>query len=71
MSKRQRLRPDPIYTPQDLKAGQQVFREWCGDNGIVVDVSAAADLCKKVANAIAIARRSVEPLHDKREGAVP
>lgn len=60
MGKRQRLRPDLAYSPNDLKLGQAVFREWCGDNGIVVEVIAAADLCKKIAGVIASTRRISE-----------
>jgi hypothetical protein len=51
--KRQRLRPDKIFTKDDLKIGQKVFREWCGDNGIMVEPFAAADLCEKIAQALA------------------
>lgn len=50
---RQRLRPEKIYTPIDLKAGQKVFREFCGDNSVMMDPFAAADLCAKIAQAIA------------------
>jgi len=54
---RQRLRPDPPpLSKEDIKAGQKVFREWCGDNGVVVDAFSAADLCKKISIAIAIGR---------------
>lgn len=54
---RQRLRPDaPPLSKEDIKAGQQVFREWCGDNGIAVDAFSAADLCKKISAAIARTR---------------
>jgi hypothetical protein len=57
MAKRQRLRPDPPpLSKEDIKAGQQVFRDWCGDNSIVVDVFSAADLCKKISAAVARAR---------------
>jgi hypothetical protein len=58
---RQRLRPDaPPLSKDDIKAGQQVFREWCGDNGICVDVLAAADLCKKISVAIARTRMAID-----------
>lgn len=50
---RQRLRPDKIYTPVDLQAGQKVFREFCGDNAVMMEPFAAADLCAKIAQAIA------------------
>ena len=54
---RQKLRPDaPSLSKEDIKSGQQVFREWCGDNGCTVEVSAAADLCRKISIAIARAR---------------
>jgi len=56
MPKRQRLRPDKSYSPADLKIGQTVFREWCGDNGVCCDGFAAADLCAKIAQAIATVR---------------
>jgi len=56
MSKRQKLRPAKIYTPDDLKAAQKVFREFCGDNMISMDPFAAADLCAKIAQAIAMER---------------
>lgn len=57
--KRQKLRPDIAYSKDDLKAGQKVFREWCGDNGVCMDAFAAADLCKKIAQAIASSRLSL------------
>ena len=53
---RQRLRPDKTYTPADLKAGQKVFREFCGDNAVIMEPFAAADLCAKIAQAIATER---------------
>jgi hypothetical protein len=57
---RQRLRPEqPPLSKEDIKAGQQVFREWCGDNGVMVDPFAGADLCKKISIAIALTRESV------------
>ena len=57
---RQRLRPDPPpLSKEDVKAGQKVFREWCGDNGVIVDVFSGADLCKKISIAIAEARVAV------------
>lgn len=60
MSKRQRLRPDPPpLSKDDIKAGQNVFREWCGDNGVVVDAFSGADLCKKISVAIALARAAL------------
>ena len=53
---RQWLRPDKVFTKDDLKIGQKVFREWCGDNGVMVEPFAAADLCQKIAQAIALSR---------------
>ena len=50
---RQRLRPDKIYSKDDLKAAQKVFREFCGDNSVMMEPFAAADLCAKIAVAIA------------------
>ena len=58
MNKRQKLRPEKIYTPTDLKAAQKVFREFCGDNMVMMEAFAAADLCAKIANAIAMERES-------------
>ncbi len=58
--KRQRLRPDKIFTKDDLKIGQQVFRAWCGDNGVIVEPFAAADLCEKIAQAVALSRPELE-----------
>lgn len=59
--KRQKLRPENIFTPDDLKVGQKVFREWCGDNGIMLEPFAAADLCKKIAQALAVSRPERQP----------
>jgi hypothetical protein len=56
MAKRQRLRPDKSYSKDDLKIGQRVFREWCGDNGVCCDPCSAADLCGKIAQALADVR---------------
>lgn len=53
---RQRLRPEKIYSKDDLKAAQKVFREFCGDNSVMMEPFAAADLCAKIAQAIAVAR---------------
>lgn len=61
MAKRQRLRPEVALCKDDIKAGQKVFREWCGDNGVMVDAFAAADLCKKISQAIALAKASPIP----------
>lgn len=59
MAKRQKLRPDKSYSKDDLKIGQQVFRDWCGDNGVTCDPFAAADLCGKIAQAVAGVRSAV------------
>jgi hypothetical protein len=56
--KRQRLRPEKVFTQDDLKIGQKVLREWCGDMGVVLDPFAAADLCEKIAQAVALAHPS-------------
>jgi hypothetical protein len=41
---------DKRMTPQ--KAAQLVFREWCAENGLVVEAIAAADLVKRIEIAI-------------------
>lgn len=64
MAKRQKLRPEKVYTPDDLKAAQAVFREFCGDNMVMMDPFAGADLCAKIAQAIALGRRAVSTPRD-------
>jgi hypothetical protein len=65
---KQRLRPERIYTSTDLKAAQKVFQEFCGDNMVMMEPFAAADLCAKIAQAIAQARAVVGSQKEQSNG---
>jgi hypothetical protein len=56
---RQRLRPEITVAPEDTLIGQKILRNWCGDNGIVLEPVAAADLVKKIAEALAVISASL------------
>jgi hypothetical protein len=51
---RQRLRPEVTVSKEDTLIGQKILRNWCGDNGVVLEPIAAADLVRKIAEAIAV-----------------
>lgn len=51
---RQRLRPEVKVSKEDTMIGQKILRNWCGDNGVVLEPIAADDLVKKIAEAFAV-----------------
>lgn len=58
---RQRLRPEVKVSKEDTLIAQKVFRNWCGDNGCMVEAIAAADLVKKIAEVVSLTRSSISP----------
>jgi hypothetical protein len=44
----------PKPTKQDIEIGRKILRNWCGDNGLVLDPVAASDLVQKIAEALAV-----------------
>jgi hypothetical protein len=39
-------------TPQSKRAAQRVLREWCAANGVAMEPLAAADLVRRIAEAM-------------------
>jgi hypothetical protein len=59
-------KPTTDMTP--FKVGQEIFRDWCTNHGVVVDVEMAADLVRRIGAAIAAERVHI---HQAASGVSP